>query len=168
MQPCDAPQEPQRGVALRERLSLALMFIPLAVALVFLLTNPSVWSTSLAAFFDRRGEVTRLDSGWMLAALTLVAGALCAWVGVLGIRAKWKVNRRWQRGLVGSVAATLVAVLLSTWSMTRALELGAPPNVGLAMFVTICAMLYGVLCAALSPRDASHSWHEDARDETVG
>lgn len=131
MQPCDAPQEPQRGVALRERLSLALMFIPLAVALVFLITNPSVWSTSLAAFLDRRGEVTRLDSGWML-------------------------------------AATLVAVLLSTWSMTRALELAAPPNVGLAMFVTICAMLYGVLCAALSPRDASHSWHEDARGEAVG
>ncbi|SJN09862.1 hypothetical protein FM113_07445 [Leucobacter sp. 7(1)] len=96
----------------------------------------------------------------MLVPLARVAAALCAWVGILGTRERWKVNRRWQRGLVGSIGATLVTVLLSAWSLAHALELGAPPNVGLAMFVTLCAMLYGVLCAALSPRDAVYSWDE--------
>ncbi|GAA1624076.1 hypothetical protein GCM10009805_17590 [Leucobacter chromiireducens subsp. solipictus] len=167
MQSFGASPAPQRGVALRERVSLGLMCVPFAVVFLFLLCTPAVWSTPLAAFFGRDGEVARFDSGWILATLALLAAALCAWVGILGTRERWKVNRRWQRGLVGSIAATLVTVLLSAWSMTRALDSGVPPHVGFAMFGTMCAMLYGVLCAALSPRDLAPAWHEDVQDEVV-
>ena len=153
--------EAERAVLVRERLSLALMLVPLCVVGVFVLMRPNVWATDLAVFFSQENELLRSDTGWMLATVTLVAAATCAWIGVLGTREHWKANRRWQRGFLGSIAATLVAVLLNSWTMTQAIREGGTPDVGLAAFLTVCAMLYGVVCAIVTPRDVTQPWYPD-------
>lgn len=130
------------------------MVLPLVAVVTFLLVNSAVWATDLAVFFSDGAETVRRDPGWILAVLALTATAACAVLGLLGTRDRWKYNRRWQRGLMGSIAATLSAVLFSSWAMTQTLLHGSEPEVGLSMFVTMCAMLYGVLCAVVSPKDA--------------
>lgn len=152
---------PLGAVALRERLSLALMFMPLCVSGLFVVLRPAVWSSDLAVFFSQDNALLRSDFGWTLATVTLMASVLCAWIGALGTRDHWKANRRWQRGFLGSIAATLVAVLLNSWTMTQAIWNGDTPDVGLAAFLTICAMLYGVVCAAVTPRDGTQPWYAD-------
>ncbi len=152
--PSEAPAGRRQGAArVREALSLGLMVLPLVAVLAFLLVNSAVWATDLAVFFSNGAETVRRDPGWILAALALAATVACAVLGLLGTRDRWKCNRRWQRGLMGSIAATLSTVLFSSWAMTQALLRGSEPEVGLSMFVTMCAMLYGVLCAVVSPRD---------------
>lgn len=157
----------QRAVHLRELVSLSLMLLPLVFVMLFLLANPGAWSTNFAVFFSQDREVLRNDPGWLLSFLALAAAMLCAWIGVLGRRENWKHNRRWQRGLLGSLAATLATVLFASWAMTQALENEAEAAVSMAMFATICAMLYGVLCATISPRDRVDTWYpdEDKRGE---
>ncbi|TQL43551.1 hypothetical protein FB468_1577 [Leucobacter komagatae] len=151
----EVPGGRRRGPArVREALSLGLMLLPLVAVAAFLLVNSGVWVTGLAVFFSDGAETVRRDPGWILAVLALAATLACAVLGLLGTRDRWKYNRRWQRGLMGSIAATLSTVLFSSWTMTQALQHGSEPKVGLSMFVTMCAMLYGVLCAMVSPRDA--------------
>ena len=157
----DMSDAPQRAVRLREIISLVFMLLPIGIVLVFLLLNPSVWTSSLAVLFTQHREVANHNSGWMLATVALVAAALCALVGVLGTREAWTYNRRWQRGLIGSIAATLVAVLLSSWTMTQSIIAGSEPETSWAMFMTMCAMLYGVVCAFISPRDAVAVWDSE-------
>lgn len=149
----DASSAPQRAERLRERVSLLLMLLPLAVALAFVLLTPSVWSTDLAVTFTEDNELAGTAAGWIVAALALGAALLCAWIGAQGTREQWKYNRRWQRGVLAAAAAGLTTVLLSTWAMTEALREGRDPNVGLVLFVTVCALLYGAACAAVTPRD---------------
>lgn len=167
MHSLDVSDAPQRAVRFREYLSLVLMLLPFVAVVTFLLVNPRAWSTDFAVFFSQDREVLRSDPGWILSVLALVAATLCAWIGILGTRDRWKYNRRWQRGALGSVAATLAAVLFSSWGMTQAIEGGTNANVSLAMFATMCAMLYGVLCATVSPRDNVDAWYpeEDECDE---
>ncbi|MDI6022409.1 hypothetical protein QBL02_02490 [Leucobacter sp. UT-8R-CII-1-4] len=157
----DISDAPQRATRFREYLSLVLMLLPLVAVATFLSANPRAWSTDFDVFFSQDREMLRSDPGWILSALALVAAILCAGIGVLGTRDSWKYNRRWQRGALGSVAATLTAVLFSSWGMTQAIESGANANVSLAMFATMCAMLYGVLCAAISPRDIVDVWYSE-------
>lgn len=152
---------PQKAVRLREGLGLALMLAPLVFVLTFLLHNHSAWQADVAVFFSQDGELIRSDHGWFIAALALVASMLCGIIGVLGTREKWKYSRRWQRGLLGSLAATITSVLFGAWSMTQEIEHGVEPNIGHAMFVTMCAMLYGVLCAVVSPRDSVATWYPE-------
>ncbi|QZY52365.1 hypothetical protein [Leucobacter tenebrionis] len=144
---------PQRAVSFREVLSLVLMLVPFAVALGFLAVHPSVWTEDLASFFSSEGELIRSDPGWIIASLAIVSGILSAAIGLLGLRERWKYHRRIQRGLIASVAAALASIMIGTWTLSAALDRGEDPNTGLAMFATICCMLYGVLCAAISPRD---------------
>lgn len=151
-------EAPERTVAVREGVSLALMLLPLCAVGAFVLIRPAVWSSDLAVFFSQEDVLLRSDAGWMLATATLAAAVLCAVIGALGTRDHWKVNRRWQRGFLGSIAATLVTVLLNSWTMTQAIRGGDAPNVGLAAFLTICAMLYGVVCALVTPRDVTQPW----------
>lgn len=161
------PAEPARAVRARERVSLILTLVPLAGILVFLLVTPAVWTSRLAVFFDQDRDAIRADPGWLLAGIALIAAVLCAWVGVLGTRDRWQHNRRWQRGVLGSVAATLAAVLLGGWVLSQQLLAGAVPQVSSVMFVTACAMLYGVVCAAVSPRDRIDTWYpeDEEREE---
>ncbi|MGR4010470.1 hypothetical protein [Leucobacter sp. 1207-22] len=158
----------QRAVRVREALSLALMCVPLVAVLSFLVMNPGALTTDFAVFFSQDRTPLRSDSGWLLSGIALLAATLCAVVGVVGTQQKWQYNRRWQRGILGSLAATTVSVLLNAWSMTQEIELGATPSVGLAMFLTMCAMLYGVLCAAISPSDLIDTWYpdQDAHEES--
>lgn len=137
------------------------MLLPLVAVLVFLLNNPSVWTSDLAVFFSQDREAARRDPGWILSALALGAAAFCAWLGVLGTQESWKYNRRAQRGLLGSLAAALLSVLFSGWAMTQEITHGGEPAVGLAMFATMCALLYGVVCAVLSPRDHVNPPHPE-------
>jgi len=157
----EASDEPEKATLLRERLSLALTVAPFAAVLVFFLANPSVWATDLAVFFSRERDTLRSDAAWVLSALALVSTGLCALVGLLGTRESWKHNRRWQRGILGSLAAVLTTVLVSSWLMTQEIDRGEVPDASLAMFATVCAMLYGVLCAAVSPRDVVTTWYPD-------
>ena len=152
--PSEVPTGRQRGAArVREALSLGLMVLPLIAVVTFLFMNSAVWATDLAVFFSDGAETVRRDPGWILAVLALAATVACTTLGLLGMRDRWKYNRRWQRGLMGAIAATLNTVLFSSWAMTQALLRGSEPEVGFSMFVTMCAMLYGVLCAVVSPRD---------------
>ena len=79
--------------------------------MAFLIVSSAVWATDLAVFFSDGAETVRRDPGWILAVLALAATAACAVLGLLGTRDRWKYNRRWQRGLMGSTAATLSAVV---------------------------------------------------------
>lgn len=150
-----------RGLTLRECVSLVLMILPLGIVGAFVLLRPAVWSSDLAVFFSQDGELLRSDAGRILSALALAAALLCAWIGVLGTRDNWKANRRWQRGALGALAAVLVTLLLSSWKLTQAIGAGEDPEVGLAMFLTMCAILYGVVCAAVTPRDLVEPWYGD-------
>ncbi|KIP51822.1 hypothetical protein [Leucobacter komagatae] len=161
MRSSEVAESPQRAERFREGLSLALMLAPFVSVLVFLVLNPRAWLTDFAVFFSPDGELIRSDAGWVLAALALLASTVCGAIGLLGTRESWKYNRRWQRGFLGSVAAVLVSVLFGAWSMTQEIERGAAPSVGLAMFFTMCCMLYGVLCATISPRDSVTVWYAD-------
>ncbi|GAA1316548.1 hypothetical protein ACFSWE_15030 [Leucobacter albus] len=154
----DATGAVGRAVRVRERISLALMLLPLAGLLAFLMLRPAVWATNLAVFFDGDGNLVRSDAGWMLSVLALAAATLCAWVGAQGLRAQWKVNRRWQRGFLGSIAAVLVTLVVNSWTMTQAIDAGGAPNVGCAILATLAAMLYGVVCAWVSPPDSEDVW----------
>lgn len=163
----DSPEVPagrQLGAArVREALSVGLMVLPLIAVVAFLFVNSAVWATDLAVFFSDGAETVRRDPGWILAVIALAATVACAALGLLGTRDRWKYNRRWQRGLMGSIAATLSTVLFSSWAMTQALLHGSEPEVGLSMFVTMCAMLYGVLCAVVSPRDLVFEYPEEGQ-----
>lgn len=156
---------PQRAVHFRERISLVLMWLPLVTVGLFLLGAPSIWTTSLTVAFSQDRESFRNDPSWVLAAVALVSAVLCAWVGVLGIRKKWQYNRRLQRGFLGSIAAALATMLLGTWTMTQAMKRGETPEVSMVMFLTMCAMLYGVVCAAITPRDRIYVGYEEEGEE---
>lgn len=157
----DVSEAPQRAVHSKELLSLILMLLPFISVLLFILVNPGVWTSNLAVFFSQDREILRSDSGWILSTLALVAALLCAWVGAMGTRESWKYNRRWQRGFLGALAVTLMSVLFSGWSMTTSINDGHEPEASLAMFATMCAPLYGVLCAVISPRDNVYAWYEE-------
>lgn len=154
----------QRLVAARELVSATLMILPMLGLVAFLWVIPSVWTTPLASYFSGEGEVQRRDPGWVIAGVAVVACSLSAAIGLLGLRESWKVNRRWQRGLVGSIAAVLLSVLFGTWGLTQELDAGRAPDVGLAMFATMCSALFGVVVAAVTPRDSLANWQDPDPD----
>lgn len=141
------------GRRIREALSVALMCVPLIVAVIsaaaFLPNAPA----ELTIHVDRSGAVDGRAPTWVLVAIAIGLSVAAAALAVTGLREAWQVNRRVQRAVTSGAAALATVIWISSIELTRQTSTGGDPFLLPIVLAVFGAILWCVLCLVVTPPD---------------